>query len=341
MQGVFRRIAALSTTRASIAHVSIALLSMVWLALPTQAKADWRLDVISAPGAITAVETVDDEVLIAIGKSWFRFAGEPMRLMPAPAPHRVVPPLGLPDARIAAGRESFTRAWLVEPTTRYRHGVLGDAIEAGGLAIEYRGQSGQTLKLGTDAVFEDIEPRVARIGGAERIVLVKSYLDRGSAVAVIDPRSASIIAETPPIGHANAWRNPAGIADYNGDGATDIAAVRQPHVVGRLELWSFIDGNLKKTVEVADVCNHVIGSRATRLSATADFDGDGRPDLAIPGFDRRSLRLIAFAPSVHDIARVALPARIVTNLALVKLNGRPAILAGLENGQLVLVRDRS
>ena len=43
----------------------------------------------------------------------------------------------------------------------------------------------------------------------------------------------------------------------------------------------------------------------------------------------------------HDIARVALRARVVTNLALVKLNGRPAILAGLENGQLVLVRDRS
>ena len=172
-------------------------------------------------------------------------------------------------------------------------------------------------------------------------MVVKSYLDRGAAVAVVEPRTASIIAATPPIGHSNAWRNPAGIADYDGDGATDIAAVRQPHVVGRLELWSFLDGNLKETIEVGDVCNHVIGSRAIRLSATADFDGDGRPDRAIPDFGRRSLRLIAFAPSVHDIARVALPARIVTNLALVKLNGRSAILAGLENGQLVLVRDRS
>ena len=100
------------------------------------------------------------------------------------------------------------------------------------------------------------------IGGAERIVVVKSYLDRGAAVAVVDPRSATIIAETPPIGHANAWLNPAGIADFNGDGVTDIATVRQPHVVGRLELWSF-RRQAQKTVEVADASNHVIGSRAS------------------------------------------------------------------------------
>ena len=171
-------------------------------------------------------------------------------------------------------------------------------------------------------------------------MLVRAYLDRGAALAVIDPVSATIIAESTPIGHANAWRNPAGIADYNGDGAVEIAAVRQPHVVGRLELWSFIDGKLTKTAEVADTSNHVIGSRALGLSATADFDGDEKPDLAIPSFDRRSLRLIAFAPSVRDIARVSLPARIVADLAIVRFRGPPEILAGLENGQLVLVHER-
>lgn len=310
----------------------------VWLAAG-QVHADWRATVIPATG-VSAIVQVGDDAFVATGKTWFRFDTGARRMVPGTPPTpRAIPAGALPDARVATGRDVIREAWLSEPTTRYGHGVLGDAIEAASLSI-LRDGSKAVLRLGSDAVFEDIAPRVAQIGGRERIVLVKAYLDRGAAIAVIDPVSASIVAESTPIGRANAWRNPAGIADFDGDGTTDIAAVRQPHVVGRLELWSFVDGGLKKTAEVPDVCNHVIGSRALELSATADFDGDGKPDLAIPSFDRRSLRLIAFSPAVRDIARVALPGRVVTtDLALVQLQGRLAVLAGLDNGQVVLVHD--
>jgi hypothetical protein len=44
----------------------------------------------------------------------------------------------------------------------------------------------------------------------------------------------------------------------------------------------------------------VVGAPLAR-HRTADFDGDGTPDLGIPIFDRRSLRLIAFGPSERDI----------------------------------------
>ena len=147
------------------------------------------------------------------------------------------------------------------------------------------------------------------------------------------------VVPSPPIGHSNAWLNPAGIADFDGDGATDIALVRQPHVIGRLELWSWLDGKLKKTAEVADVSNHVIGSRALGMSSTGDFDGDGRPDLAVPSLDRRTLRLIAFTPQPHDIARVRLPARVATNVATIMMRGRLAVVFGLDNGQLIMVHD--
>ena len=318
----------------------LAVSGIIALAMAGPAAAEWRATLIPATG-VTAVVQDGDGALVLAGKAWHRFDPVTLRLQPADAPkHIAAPPGALPDAGVATGSETVDRAWLSEPTQRYRHGVLGDAIEAGSLTIVRRDGSKAVLRLPADSVFEDIKPRVARVGGRERIVLVRAYLDRGAALAVIDPVSATIIAESTPIGHANAWRNPAGIADYNGDGAVEIAAVRQPHVVGRLELWSFIDGKLTKTAEVADTSNHVIGSRALGLSATADFDGDEKPDLAIPSFDRRSLRLIAFAPSVRDIARVSLPARIVADLAIVRFRGPPEILAGLENGQLVLVHER-
>ena len=224
-----------------------------------------------AAGPVSRIETIGKEALVRIGDKLLRLAPDRIELAPATIPQRLALPDGaLPDTRIATGR-TIARTWLAEPTGRYRHGVLGDAIEAGSLVIETMDGKRRTLKLGPDAVFEDLEPRIAEIGGVERIVVVKSYLDRGAALAVIDGDTATIADESPPIGHGNAWRNPAGIADYDGDGTTDIAAVRQPHVVGRLELWSWRSGKLVKTFDVTDVCNHVIGSRAIRMSATADF----------------------------------------------------------------------
>ena len=321
-------------------RLRLAISAVVALAATGPAAAEWQAVLIPAAG-VAAVVQDGDAALVLAGNAWHRFDPVSFRLQPAQAPKQSAsPPGALPDARVASGREIVDRAWLSEPTQRYRHGVLGDAIEAGSLTIVRRDGSQAVLRLPPDSVFEDIEPRVARIGGRERIVLVRAYLDRGAAIALIDPASATIIAESPPIGHANAWRNPAGIADYDGDGATDIAVVRQPHVLGRLELWSFIGGTLTKTAEVADTSNHVIGSRALGLSATADFDRDGQPDLAVPSLDRRSLRLIAFSPSARDIAHVAMPARIATDFATVQRQGRPAILLGLENGQLVLVHER-
>ena len=260
--------------------------------------------------------------------------------MRADAPNRpAVPADALSDGRVAAGRTTIARSWLSAPTTRYRHGVLGDSIEAGGLAIQRHDGRQGVITLGTDAVFEDLWPRIALLDGLERIVVVKSYLDRGSAIAVIDPGSMSIIAETPPVGRPHAWLSPAGIADYDGNGTIDIAFVRQPHVLGRLELWSWQNGQLRKMAEVPDVSNHFIGSRALGMSWTADFDGDGYPDLAVPSLDRKTLRVIAFKPHVRDIARLPLPARMTTNFGPTTYNGRVAFIAGLEDGRLVLVHD--
>jgi hypothetical protein len=307
----------------------------------TAVQAEWRAHIIPAPGPVAAIELTAAGPRIAIGLVWYRLSTDATKLVPVHALERPTLPAGaLPDARVVTGKGTVARAWLARPTDRYSHGVLGDAIEAGSLFIELNGGSRGEVVLDTDSVFEDLLPRIVLLGGAEKILLVKSYLARGSALAVIDPATTAIIAETPPIGRPNAWLNPAGVADYDGDGTTDIAIVRQPHVLGRLELWSWQNGALKLTATVDGTSNHAIGSRALELSATADFDGDGHPDLAIPSLGRRELRLIAFFPRVRDIARIPLGEQIATNIAAIDLNGRIALVAGLSNGRLIVIRDR-
>jgi hypothetical protein len=154
-------------------------------ALSAPALADWQASTVRAPGRVSEIDLSGIDVRIAVGTSWYRFDAKAMRMVPAAALERPAPPTGaLADGRVATGRDTFARAWLAEPTERYRHGVLGDAIEAGSLVIEPREAGQRTLRLDGDAVFEDLEPRVAAIGGRERIVLVKSYLKRGSRTRV-------------------------------------------------------------------------------------------------------------------------------------------------------------
>ena len=311
-----------------------------WLILAGPARAEWRAETVSTPGPVTSIEVRGTDTRIAIGPNWYRIAPATGTLITAQAPgFAAVPSGGLSDGRVASSDGAIARAWLAHPTDRYRHGVLGDAIEAGSLVIERSDGRIGTVTAGANAVFEDLLPRIASLDGVDRIVVVKSYLDRGSALAVIDAESMKIIAETPPIGHAHAWLNPAGIADFDGDGTTDIAIVRQPHVVGLLQLWSWQDRKLRRVAGVPDASNHFIGSRALGMSWTADFDADGHPDLAVPSLDRRSLRVIAFVPKVRDIARVKLPARIATNIGPINIGGQKGLVAGLEDGRLVVIRE--
>jgi hypothetical protein len=258
---------------------------------------------------------------------------------PRPAERR---PAMLPDGLVARGTRNIAAAWLVGSTERYSHGVLGDAIEAEGVAVETADGRRLELLLAADSVFEDRYPRLADIDGDgdDEILVVRSYLDRGAALAVIKVKASglAIVTETPALGRPNRWLTPVGAADFDGDGRIEVALVETPHIGGVLKLYRWQDGQLAPVVSLSGVSNHAIGLRALALAAVLDANGDGAPDLLIPDQSRRRLLVLTYASGrLAEIAAIPHPHSIVTDFAAVDLDGDGTadVVYALEDGTVV------
>lgn len=190
-----------------------------------------------------------------------------------------------PDARYA------------RPVERYGHFAPGRPHEYAALAAPTGDGRTLVLDLPDDEVFEDVAPRRVRMGPSQPDLwlVIVSQRDLGSRLALvgIDQGRLAIVAESQPTGRANRWLNPVGVADLDGDGRIEIAAVTTPHIGGTLRLYH-VDG--RRLVEIAALdgfSNHVYGSSELRLSLPAEVDGHVR--LLVPDAARRSLRLVGYA----------------------------------------------
>jgi hypothetical protein len=242
---------------------------------------------------------------------------------------------GLPDGEVA--QWGGWRAWLVDPVGRYDHAVLGDAIEAGGLAVEHDGKR-HLLRLGSDAVFEDRRVRLADLDGdgIPEAVAIKSYLDRGSAIAVyrIGVDGVTPLAESAAIGRRHRWLNIAGIADFTGRGEPMIAAVVTPHLAGSLRLYRLAGRSLQVVAGIDGLTNHILGSRDLDLARLSDIDGDGVPEIVLPALDRMSLAAVSFKTGAAVVvARAQVPAAIV---ALAGVDGATARVRTAQGGSVAL-----
>jgi hypothetical protein len=152
-------------------------------------------------------------------------------------------------------------AWLSEPTDRYDHAVLGDALEWG--ALEMTLASGVLnvvkIRLPDHRVFEDITARVADLDGDDRneVVVVETDTALGASLAVYG--SEGKIAATDFIGQPNRWLAPAGIADFDGDGRVEIAYVDRPHLLKDLVFVRLDGDRLVETLRLPGLTNHRIG----------------------------------------------------------------------------------
>lgn len=240
---------------------------------------------------------------------------------------------GLPDGLITTHEGGdIATAFYDEPTERYGHGIMGDAIEAGRLSIITHAGQRHDLDLPQSEVFEDRYPRLADLDGdgLVEVITIRSSVHEGAAVTIYGLESGHLRqkATTPFIGRSNRWLNIAGIAPFvNGEGL-QIAYVTTPHIGGTLALVSYQQGVLRHLGDAYGFSNHAIGSRELRLSAIGT--ANGRPILALPSADRRHLRIMSFGqPKPQDIASVPLPARIDKAIAATA----SGFVVGLRDGQ--------
>lgn len=166
-------------------------------------------------------------------------------------------------AAMPAGAAEIVAAQYDGPTTRYAHGVLGDAVEYEDLVVTL--SDGRVLRAHWDAplVYEDTAPRLADIDGdgAPEVITVESHAERGARLAIwrwtgtrLEQRATGAF-----IGQRNRWLAPAGVADLDGDGVVEIAYVDRPHLAKTLRLFHLDGDGLREMARLGGLSNHRIG----------------------------------------------------------------------------------
>jgi hypothetical protein len=158
-----------------------------------------------------------------------------------------------------AAAQTITAARYQEPTARYPHGVLGDALEWGALVLTLSDGATRHFRLPPTRVFEDIAPRLADIDGdgAPEVIAVESDSARGARLAILDENG--LVAATPFIGRRFRWLAPLGAADLDGDGAVEIAWIDRPHLAKTLRVWRYSGGRLVEVAQLPGLTAHRIG----------------------------------------------------------------------------------
>ncbi|WP_235871495.1 FG-GAP repeat domain-containing protein [Shimia sediminis] len=153
------------------------------------------------------------------------------------------------------------------PTTRYAHGVLGDAVEYGALvltidtcpACALLRKKTVTITLPETRVFEDLEPRLADLDGdgSAEVIVVESDARLGASLAIYG--ATGKITATPFIGRTNRWLAPLGAHDLDGDGKIELAYIDRPHLARTLRVWRYDNGALTHVADRSGLTNHRIG----------------------------------------------------------------------------------
>ena len=245
----------------------------------------------------------------------------------------------LPDGRLLADEQGRLLV-LSGPTTRYEHGVLGDAVEASAVSlIEARPTARvlYTISIPEPQVVEGIAPIWTDWDGdGEREIIVTVADAREGARVVVYDEAGEQLAAGPAIGQGYRWRHQIAVAPFGPGGEMELVDVLTPHLGGIVEFYQWTNNELRVVAQVGGYTSHVLGSRNLDLAIAGDFDGNERYELLLPNQARSELGAIRRTGDGAEVAwSVELGGTLSSNTAAVTLaNGDIAVAAGRQDGIL-------
>ncbi len=196
-------------------------------------------------------------------------------------------------ARDPAG-DTIASARYSAPVERYGHFALGRPHEYAGLDVATVDGRRFSLMLPPEQVFEDLQPRLVTMapGASAELLTILSDRRTGARLALVGLRDGrlAIGAQSPPIGQPMRWLNPVGVADLDGDGTAEIAAVITPHIGGLLVVYRREADRLVPVASLPGFSNHGYGT--AQLGLSTPLAVDGRTQLLVPDTTRTVLRIV-------------------------------------------------
>jgi hypothetical protein len=236
----------------------------------------------------------------------------------------------LPDSQIL--HDGQERVLLYSGrTTSYKHGILGDIIEASRITIIDADEMKliQEIKLNPPDVFEGLFPIWIDIDqdNMREIITTVSNPISGARLVLYDD-TGEVLMEGPPVGTGRRWRHQLAYAPFQSNGEFEIVDVLTPHIGGSVEFYSFETNSLKISASIPGYSTHSIGSRNLDMAMAGDFDGDGGVELLVPSQDFGEIAAIKHVENYAlNIWHLSLDGKLSTNIAAIKNSKNRIVVA--------------